>query len=198
MAKLPTNLLEITYRDDGPRDGHVVLLLHGWPDDSSTWDAVIPILNDARLRTIAPTMRGFGETRFLSAETSRTGNTAMLVLDAIEMLDILGVSNFSAAGHDWGSNMAETLAVGWPDRVDCIAMLSTPSRLGGVPHSPFWHARLQWYHWLQATKRGAQAVREDPKGFARIMWETWSPEAGSKMRPSTGSRHHLTIPTGSM
>jgi pimeloyl-ACP methyl ester carboxylesterase len=176
MTKLPTNLLEIAYRDDGPRDGQVVLLLHGWPDDSSTWDAVIPILNEAGLRTIAPTMRGFGETRFLSAETSRTGNTAMLVLDAIEMLDILGVSNFSVAGHDWGSNMAETLAVGWPDRVDCIAMLSTPSRLGGVPNSPFWHARLQWYHWLQATKRGAQAVREDPKGFARIMWETWSPE----------------------
>jgi pimeloyl-ACP methyl ester carboxylesterase len=36
-------------------------------------------------------------------------------------------------------------------------------------------ARLQWYHWFQATKRGAQAFRDDGKGFARIMWETWSP-----------------------
>jgi pimeloyl-ACP methyl ester carboxylesterase len=176
MAKIRTSLLEIAYRDDGPRDGNVVLLLHGWPDDSSTWDGIIPILNDAGLRTIAPTTRGFGETRFLSSETPRTGNTAMLVLDTIEMLDALGVAKFSVAGHDWGSNMAETLAVGWPDRVDRIAMLSTPPRLGGVPNSPFWHARLQWYHWLQATKRGAQAVRDDHKGFARIMWETWSPE----------------------
>jgi pimeloyl-ACP methyl ester carboxylesterase len=41
---------------------------------------------------------------------------------------------------------------------------------------PFWHERRQWYHWFQATKRGARAVREDGKGFARIMWETWSPE----------------------
>jgi pimeloyl-ACP methyl ester carboxylesterase len=176
MAKIRTSLLEIAYRDDGPRDGNVVLLLHGWPDDSSTWDGIIPILNDAGLRTIAPTTRGFGETRFLSSETPRTGNTAMLVLDTIEMLDALGVAKFSVAGHDWGSNMAETLAVGWPDRVDRIAMLSTPPRLGGVPNSPFWHARLQWYHWLQATKRGAQAVRDDHKGFARIMWETWSPK----------------------
>ncbi|MEJ0051005.1 MAG: alpha/beta hydrolase [Methylovirgula sp.] len=40
---------------------------------------------------------------------------------------------------------------------------------------PFWHARLQWYHWFQATRRGAQAVRDDAKGFAHIMWETWSP-----------------------
>ena len=176
MAKIQTSLLEIAYRDDGPRDGQVVLLLHGWPDDSSTWDNVIPILNSAGLRTITPTTRGFGETRFLTSDTPRTGNTSMLVLDAIEMLDALGIARLSVAGHDWGSNMAETLAVGWPDRVDRIAMLSTPSRLGGMPNSPFWHARLQWYHWLQATKRGAQAVRDDHRGFARIMWETWSPK----------------------
>jgi hypothetical protein len=72
--------------------------------------------------------------------------------------------------------MAETLAVGWSHRVERIAMLSTPPRLGGMPTSPFWHARLQWYHWFQATRRGAQAVRENPKGFARLMWETWSPK----------------------
>jgi pimeloyl-ACP methyl ester carboxylesterase len=177
MAKIRTSSLEIDYRDDDPRDGNVVLLLHGWPDDSSTWDAIIPPLNEAGLRTIAPTTRGVGETRFLSLGPPRTGNTAMLTIDTVEMLDALSVSKFSVAGHDWGSSMAETLAVGWPDRVDRIAMLSTPPRLGGLPTSPFWHARLQWYHWFQATKRGAAAVREDRKGFARIMWETWSPKA---------------------
>jgi pimeloyl-ACP methyl ester carboxylesterase len=176
MRTIQTSLLEIAYRDDGPRDGHAVLLLHGWPDDSSTWDAIIPILNDAGLRTIAPTTRGFGETRFLSPDTPRTGNAARLVLDVIEMLDALDIGAFSVAGHDWGANMAEMLAVGWPARVDRIAMLSTPPRLGGLATSPFWHARLQWYHWFQATKRGAQAVRDDRKGFARIMWETWSPQ----------------------
>ena len=67
------------------------------------------------------------------------------------------------------------LAVGWPERIGRIAMLSTPSRLGGLKTPPFWHARLQWYHWFQTTKRGVEAVRGDPKGFARIMWETWSP-----------------------
>jgi pimeloyl-ACP methyl ester carboxylesterase len=175
MPTIQTSLLDVAYRDDGPPDGPVVLLLHGWPDDSSTWDAIIPVLDDAGFRTIAPTTRGFGATRFLSVDTPRSGNTTRLVLDTIEMLDVLGVSSFSVAGHDWGSNMAEGLAVGWPDRVERIAMLSTPSRLGGIPSPPFWHARLQWYHWFQATKRGAQAVRDDHRGFARIMWETWSP-----------------------
>ena len=176
MPKIQTKLLDIAYKDDGPQSAQVVLLLHGWPDDFTTWDAIIPTLNAAGLRTIAPSTRGFGETRFISPGSLRTGNTARLALDAIEMMDALGFEKFSIAGHDWGANMAEALAVGWPGRVERIAMLSTPPRLGGMPTSPFWHARLQWYHWFQATERGAQAVREDGKGFARIMWETWSPE----------------------
>lgn len=176
MTTIQTSLLEISYRDDGPRDAPAVLLLHGWPDDSSTWDAIIPRLTEAGLRTITPTNRGFGETRFLSSNTPRTGNAAMLVLDTIEMLDSLGVAKFSAAGHDWGANMTGMLAAGWPERVERIAMLSSPPALGGLPPPNFRHARLQWYHWFQATKRGAQAVREDRRGFARIMWETWSPD----------------------
>ena len=126
--------------------------------------------------TLTPTLRGFGGTRFLSPDTPRTGDTAILALDAIAMLDTLGVETLSIAGHDWGANMAETLAVGWPQRIERMAMLSTPPRLGGLQTPPFWHARLQWYHWFQATKRGAQAVRDDRKGFGRIMWETWSPK----------------------
>jgi pimeloyl-ACP methyl ester carboxylesterase len=176
MPTIRTSLLEISYRDDGPRHAPVVLLLHGWPDDASTWDAIIAILDDAGLRTIAPTIRGFGDTRFLSPDTPRTGNAAMLVLDAIELLDALGIEEFSVAGHDWGANMAAMLAVGWPDRVTRIAVLSSPPALGGLPPPAFWHARLQWYHWFQATKRGERAVREDGRGFARIMWETWSPQ----------------------
>jgi len=176
MPTIQTSLLEIAYRDGGRRDGPVVLLLHGWPDDPSTWDDVAPRLNDAGLRTIAPAYRGFGATRFLSPDTARTGNAAMLALDAIEMLDGLGVGRFSIAGHDWGANVAGMLAAGWPGRVDRIAMLSSPPALGGLPPPDLRHARLQWYHWFQATKRGAQTVRDDRKGFARIMWETWSPE----------------------
>src|SRR5262249_24612395 len=76
---------------------------------------------------------------------------------------------------DWGSNTAESLALNWPKRVARIAMLSTPSRLGGLQTPPFHIARLYWYHWFQATKRGADAVIKDPSGFARIMWDTWSP-----------------------
>ena len=96
-------------------------------------------------------------------------------MDAIALLDGLGVDKFMVAGHDWGSNTAEALAIGWPDRVRRLAMLSTPPRLGGLPTPPFWHAQLQWYHWFMATRRGAEAVRKDRRGFAHVHWINWSP-----------------------
>jgi pimeloyl-ACP methyl ester carboxylesterase len=45
MSKLETNDLRIHFTEHGSAHGDPVLLLHGWPDDSSTWDDVI-----ARLR----------------------------------------------------------------------------------------------------------------------------------------------------
>ncbi len=80
------------------------------------------------------------------------------------------------AGHDWGSNIAEALAVGWPDRVDCIAMLSTTSQLGGAPVPATRQARPEgWSRWFHAGGRGAGRMRNDRKGFAHAMWQNWSP-----------------------
>lgn len=170
---IETPFLEISLLDEGPTDGPVVLLLHGWPDD--TWAGVAGRLNAAGWRTVTPSLRGFGSTRFRSADTPRTGNSGILAHDAIDLMDALGIATFQVAGHDWGSNTAEAMAVGWPDRVTRMAMLSTPSRLGGMPTPPFPQAQRQWYHWFRATRRGAEAVRCDPKGFGRIMWDNWSP-----------------------
>ena len=174
MPTIDTADLAIDYRDEGPRDGPVALLLHGWPDDASTWDGVVPALHLAGLRTIVPSLRGFGDTR-LKPGAARTGNSGIHALDQIALIDGLGIERFMVAGHDWGSNIAEALAVGWPDRVERLAMLSTPPRLGGMATPPFWYAQRQWYHWFMATARGAEAVRADPRGFAHIHWANWSP-----------------------
>lgn len=175
MPVAVTPELEIAYSEGGPTDGPPVLLLHGWPDDASTWDTVAGKLNGAGFRTIVPSLRGFGETRFRSGGARRTGDSGMLALDAIALMDTLGVKRFVVAGHDWGSSTAEALAVGWPRRIPRLAMLSSPSRLGGVPTPPFEQCQRQWYHWFQATGRGAEAIAKDPKGFAHIMWVNWSP-----------------------
>ncbi|MEG8046908.1 alpha/beta fold hydrolase [Sphingomonas aerolata] len=197
MPVITTPTLAIAYTDTGPREGDAVLLLHGWPDDSSTWDDVLPALHDAGLRTIVPSLRGFGETRFVAADTPRTGNSAVLAMDAIALMDGLGIARFMVAGHDWGSNIAEALAVGWPDRVQRIAMLATPPRLGGMPTPPFEQTQRQWYHWFMATARGAQAVRDDPRGLRMFTGPTGLRRAGSTRRPLREWRARSGIRTGS-
>ena len=142
MISVRTKLLDLKLIQGGPKVGTPILLLHGWPDDATTWDRVSPHLHAAGFRTIAPMHRGFGGTRFLSNKTRRTGNVGILCLDAIELMDELQIDQFFVAGHDWGSNIAEALALCWPHRVKRIAMLSTPSRLGGLKTPPFHHARL--------------------------------------------------------
>src|SRR4051812_9790333 len=114
--------LDVSYLIAGPEGAPVVLLLHGWPDDVSTWDRVAEKLNTAGFRTVAPSLRGFGNTRFRSASTPRTGDTGILAMDAIGFMDALGIELFAVVGHDWGSSVAEALAVGWPERVSRIAM----------------------------------------------------------------------------
>ncbi len=46
---------------------------------------------------------------------------------------------------------------------------------GVVAVPPFRQSRTWWYQWFMSVDRGAEAVARDPKGFARIQWETWSP-----------------------
>ncbi|WP_395396393.1 alpha/beta hydrolase (plasmid) [Novosphingobium sp. BL-8A] len=176
MAAFDIEDISIQYEDINPAGGEVAVLLHGWPDDASTWEEVIDALAGTGRRLIVPTLRGFGSSRFRNSQAPRTGNSAILAMDVIALLDGLGIARFAVAGHDWGSNIAEALAVGWPDRLERMAMLATPPRLGGMPTPPFEQAQRYWYHWFMATERGAEAVRADPHGFAHIHWINWAPD----------------------
>jgi len=176
MRTARTELLEIAYLDEGPADGAPVLLLHGWPDDVRTWRGVLPRLHATGRRTIVPYLRGFGATRFHSDATFRDGRGVALTQDAVDLLDVLRIERFAVVGHDWGARSAYQLAALFPERVTHVAALSVAFQPGGVfPVPSFAQSRLYWYQLFMSLEGGAQAVRDDPIGFARIQWETWSP-----------------------
>jgi pimeloyl-ACP methyl ester carboxylesterase len=173
---ITTDKLAIAYRDEGPREGPAVLLLHGWPDDIRAWRDVVPRLHAAGFRTITPYLRGFGQTRFLSPSTPRDARGVALAQDAIDLADALKIPTFCVVGHDWGARAAYTLAALFPARVTRIvaaALAFQPRGEFRVP--PFSQARLFWYQWFLCVDAGAEAVRANPVGFARIQWDTWSP-----------------------
>jgi pimeloyl-ACP methyl ester carboxylesterase len=78
MKTIRTELLETVYLDNGPQDGEPLLFLHGWPDSPVGFEQISSRLNEAGFRTIAPFLRGFGATRFLSPTTARIGGPQLL------------------------------------------------------------------------------------------------------------------------
>ncbi|GJH26695.1 alpha/beta fold hydrolase [Caballeronia novacaledonica] len=173
-ARTPT--LDIAYADSGPADGRIVLLIHGWPDAARAWNAVAARLNEAGYRTIVPELRGAGGTRFLRDDTVRDGSGVALANDAVDLADALGIAQFDVVGHDWGARAAYTIAALFPDRVRRMAALALAYQPRGVFELPdFSQARRFWYQWFMSLDGGPDAVAADPKGFARIQWETWSP-----------------------
>jgi len=99
-----------------------------------------------------------------------------LAQDAIDFADALGIDRFFIIGHDWGARAAYTIAALYPQRLFALAALSLAYQSGGVFKIPdFEQSRRFWYQWFQCIDEGAEAVRRDPVGFARIQWDTWSP-----------------------
>jgi pimeloyl-ACP methyl ester carboxylesterase len=176
MDFVTTPVLRIAYEDSGPKDGVPVLLLHGWPDDPLTYAEVTPALNAAGFRTIVPWLRGFGPTTFLSNDTMRSGEMVAMAQDALDLMDALGIERFAVAGHDWGARIGYVLSAAFAQRITRMAAMSVGWQGVDLPTPEFAAARLYWYQWFMATGRGATAVHDDPKDFARIMWETWAPQ----------------------
>jgi pimeloyl-ACP methyl ester carboxylesterase len=114
--------------DDHGR-GTPVLLLHGWPDSSFLWRNQIPALTAAGFRAIAPDLRGFGA----SDKPQEVAAYAFPVVlaDVLGILDGLGIGRAHVVGHDWGAALAWNLAMGAPERVDRLVVLSV-----GHPAAP--------------------------------------------------------------
>lgn len=176
MPTARTDLLEIHYETGGDPAASAVLLLHGWPDDVRGWRRVTPALESGGCRWIAPWLRGCGPTRFLSDTTLRDGRTEALAQDAIDLMDSLGVECFSVVGHDWGARVAYALAALIPHRLLSITAISLAYAPRGAFVVPaFRQSRAWWYQWFMSVDRGAEAVAEHPKEFAKLQWETWGP-----------------------
>jgi len=118
------NGLDFTATVDGPQDGDLVVLLHGFPQTRYTWRAEIPALADAGFRACAPDQRGYSPgARPDGIEAYRLDN---LVGDVLAIADALGAERFHLVGHDWGGQVAWTTAALHPARVRTLSVISRP------------------------------------------------------------------------
>jgi pimeloyl-ACP methyl ester carboxylesterase len=177
-ARIRTPVLDVAYEDSGPAGGLPVLLLHGFPYDPRSFDAVVTIVNAAGFRTIVPTLRGYGGTRFLSADTLRSGQQAALGQDLKELLDALGIQKAVLGGYDWGGRAACVVSALWPERVAGLVSCGGYN-IQDIPNShkpadPEQEARL-WYQYYFHTERGRNGLTQKRREISRLLWKTWSP-----------------------
>lgn len=106
---------------DGPTDGPLVLLLHGFPELNVSWRHQIPALAGAGYRVVAPNQRGYAGS--VGGGSYRTSDLAR---DVVAMLDALGVERAVIVGHDWGGGVAWTVAHQHPERVSALVVMNCP------------------------------------------------------------------------
>ena len=114
-------------RADGPPDGELVLLLHGFPQTGYTWRHQLPALAREGYRAVAPDLRGYSpRARPPDVEEYRVPK---LVGDVLGFADTLGADIFHVVGHDWGGALAWQVAGRHGDRVRTLTSVSTPHPL---------------------------------------------------------------------
>lgn len=179
LRQIDAGTLNIGYAEAGPANGPAVLLLHGWPYDIHAFVDVAPLLAEAGYRVIVPYLRGYGTTRFLSADTMRNGQQSVVAVDAIALMDALKIDKAIVAGFDWGARTADIMAALWPER--CKALVSVSGYLignqeaGKAPLPP--KAELQWwYQFYFATERGRAGYEKYRRDFAKLIWQIASPK----------------------
>jgi pimeloyl-ACP methyl ester carboxylesterase len=179
FKQIDAGLLNVGYAEAGPANGPAVMLLHGWPYDIHSYVDVAPLLASAGYHVIVPYLRGYGTTRFLSSETVRNGQQAVVAVDIIALMDALKIEKATIAGFDWGARTACIMAALWPER--CKAMVSVSGYLignqesGKMPLPP--KAELQWwYQYYFATERGRAGYDKYRHDFSKLIWQIASPK----------------------
>jgi len=178
LKRVDAGVLTVAFEESGAANGTPVVLLHGFPYDVHAYDAVTPILAAAGCRVITPYLRGYGPTRFLSAETLRSGQQAVLARDLLALMDALAIPRAVLAGYDWGGRAACIVAALWPERVrglvtgggyniQDIPGASRPQ----APENEFRH----WYQYYFHGERGHAGLEQNRHALCRLLWRLWSP-----------------------
>jgi pimeloyl-ACP methyl ester carboxylesterase len=178
VAHARTATLDIVYEESGPTTGTPVLLMHGWPYGPRVYDAVVPQLVAAGCRAIVPFLRGFGPTRFIAAETPRSGQQAALGDDLRQLMDALDIRHAVLVGYDWGGRAACIVAALWPERVRGL-VTGNGYNIQDIPNSGKPAAAeqelRQWYQYYFHLERGRAGLAANRRDIIRLLWRLWSP-----------------------
>jgi len=142
------------YREAGPADGPVLLLLHGYPTSSHMFRELMPRLGTT-FRVIAPDLPGFGFTE-VPAERNYRYNFDNLAGSVNAFVEALELSRYAIYVFDYGAPVGFRLAVAHPERVAAIISQNGNAYIAGLGDA--WDPIKSY--WRDPTPENRQALRE--------------------------------------
>ena len=143
---------KIFYREAGPRDAPVLLLLHGFPTSSHMFRNLIPLLAD-RYRVIAPDYPGYGQSD--APDHTSYAYTFANLTDVVDTLvEKVGAARYSMYVMDYGAPIGYRLALKHPERVQSLIIQNGNAYVEGL--KAFWDP-IKAY-WAEKTPARRKAL----------------------------------------
>lgn len=139
--------VRVHYLDEGPRDGDVVLLMHGEPSWSYLYRKMVPPLVAAGYRVVAPDLVGFGRSDKPAARADYTYERHVEWMRAA-LFDGIGLSGITLVGQDWGGLIGLRLVAEHEHRFARVVAANTGLPTGDRPPPD---AFLAWQKFSQET-----------------------------------------------
>jgi len=178
MKQIEAGALSVAYEEHGPPSGPAVMLLHGFPYDVRAYDEVTPLLVAKGCRVVTPYLRGYGPTKFLSANTMRSGQQGALAHDLLALMDALSIPSAVLAGYDWGGRAACIAAALWPERARGL-VTGNGYNVHNIPGSgkplPPQDEHRMWYQYYFHGERGRAGLAQNRRELCKLLWRLWSP-----------------------
>ncbi len=161
VHRIAADGVEVFYREAGPADAPVVLLLHGFPTSSLQYRELMPLLAD-RYRVIAPDLPGFGFTE-VPADRNYTYTFDALARTIEAFTEALALKQYALYVFDYGAPTGFRLAMAHPERVTAIVTQNGNAYEEGLGDA--W-APIQQY-WREPTAANRETLRQalDPAGL---------------------------------
>jgi len=146
--------VDVFYREAGPKDAPVLLLLHGFPTSSQMFRNLIPRLAD-RYRVIAPDYPGYGQSGMPPMDRfDYSFDHLAAVVD--QFTQALGLTRFAMYVQDYGAPIGYRIAAAHPERISAIVVQNGNAYHEGIAND-FWVPLKAW--WADRSEANVAPLR---------------------------------------